>query len=226
MRCFSPTCLLLFTLPLLGQAQSAPPVAPAKRYFAGLDGSYSAFRSGFGWDGQGFAPTLVAGLSLQPRLALHLGLTASQRRFEHVAEWVDRVSYTRPFPIYAYYQTRLRTLSLPVLLRYDLGRQTDRRLQVQALGGLTLQATRELDQTTLADSTGTVFSSASDRHTTFAVALTVGPGLRYTLGPHVELTAHALLSVPLRPLAGVAGFTLIGSTSTVALGARYYLRPR
>lgn len=223
MRSFPLMWLLLLTLaPLLGQAQSAPPVAPVRRYFVGLDGSYSAFRSGFGWDGEGFAPSLVVGLALKPRLALHSGLTFSQRRFEALAEWVDRVSYARPFPIYARYQTRLRTLSLPVLLRYDLRQQADRRLQVQALGGLTLQAKHAFDQATLSDSTRTVFSSSTEGKTHFALAFTAGPGLLYNLNPHVELTAHALLNVPLRPL-GFMGSTLVGSTSSVALGARYYL---
>lgn len=226
MRSFPLTWLLLLTLaPLLSQAQSAPPVAPARRYFVGLDGSYNAFRSGFGWDGQGFAPSLVAGLAFEPRLALHLGLAFSQRRFEHLEEWVDRASYARPFPIYARYQTRLRTLSLPVLLRYDLRQREDRRLQVQAFGGLTLQASHALNQATLSDSTRTVFSSSTDGGMRFALALTAGPGLRYSLSPQVELTAHALLNVPVR-LFGFMGNPILGSTSSVALGARYYLQPR
>ncbi|GAB3298773.1 porin family protein [Hymenobacter tenuis] len=223
---FAPACLLLLPLPLLAQTSSPSSSPPPQRYYVGLDASYQAARTGFGWQGQGLAPTLVAGRWLKPRLALQLGLTPSQHRYENHSEWVDNSTYDRPFPIYARYHTRLRTLALPLLVRYELRGRPERRLQVHALGGFTLQASHQLNQTQYADSTRTVYKSEAQQYTGFTVLLTAGPGLRYRLGPQVELTADAQVHVPLSLLPWYGVFGMFGTSSTLALGARYTLPAR
>ncbi|MBO0360749.1 hypothetical protein J0X19_22500 [Hymenobacter sp. BT186] len=220
MRNFYWASLLLLPLPVFSQTQ------PEKGYFVGLEVGHSgAYRSDFGWAGQGFAPIITAGKLLKPGLTLQLGLSASQSRFEHRERWVIRANYPQPFPINVYSQTRQRTLLLPILLRIDLGKPAQRRLQLQAIAGATVMAYMHYDKQTQADSTNAVFFTNTNRSTSFDLGLTGGGGLLYKASPHMDLTATALLNLPLRPLAYII-YGSAGVTSTVSIGTRYYLKAR
>ncbi|GGG60044.1 outer membrane beta-barrel protein [Hymenobacter glacieicola] len=221
MLAFYWTSLLLLPLPVFSQSQ---PGKPEKTVYVGLEAGYHAYRSGFNWMGQGVAPTVTVGTTLQPGLSLQLGLSTSQRRSEHREQWVDRASYPQPFPIYAHYQTRLRTVQLPILLRADVGRPALGRLQAQGGVGITLMVDMQTNKSTLADSTCTIYFSDTDQYRSFGLGLTGGAGLCYAVGAHIDLTAQTLVTLPLRSLG--YGLSSVGMTSMVSIGTRYYFKAR
>lgn len=140
---FLPITILL---PWCGHAQTTP--TPRPRFYVGLSAASSSVKSPDGFTGTPtlpntrnslpLLPQLTAGWQLAPRLALQLGVRYAQQHDTYNFEQ-QRVDATeRPYLAPGYFAFQLRSVAVPVLLRYTLTRDAARRLQVDALGGVTL----------------------------------------------------------------------------------------
>ncbi|MDJ0364617.1 outer membrane beta-barrel protein [Hymenobacter sp. H14-R3] len=211
---------LLLGSPLLGVAQQA--TAPTYgRYYVGL-AAYASDYQGIG--GNSFrelrAPVqLTAGYQLLPRLAVQAGLAYKQDTFDYgTLSFVEQdpraiVARHQYFGQANWYHT-----SLSLLARYTLTRRATHRLQVDLLGGFTLEKERAATsyQYTTFDGTGAVFSSSTNTSAyRYSVGqLTAGLSARYRCTPHLDAVLDATLNSPLSRLESPP--SLAG-----ALGLRY-----
>ncbi len=222
---------LLLAAPLLGHAQAPTPApatpAAAPRYYVGLAAYHSNFQNLASWrqgdTGFRVPVQLTAGYQLRPRLALELGVAYSGRTVRYAQNYTYDANGT--FAAYQYsHATTGHLVSVSALARYGLTRRPARRLQVDALGGLTLVHGNFYNRGFEGNNnSGTFETRFFDEHYTYnTLLLTAGLGLRYRLTSRAELnldlaTNHNLRGLPIYG-GGLAGFT--GST---ALGLRYRL---
>jgi hypothetical protein len=133
-------------------------------------------------------PALTAGVQVGPRWALQAGMAY---------HWTGD-SYTTPSYYYGNggvvggrtITTRYQYFTAPVLLRYTLTSMAER-FHMDGLAGITLlrsfyHYSNELD--------GYSFPGGQIDNTATKASFTLGPAVRYTLTPHVELTANGLVS--------------------------------
>jgi hypothetical protein len=138
-------------------------------------------------------PALSAGLQLNPRLALQLGVAY---------HWTSD-SYTTPtynsgtgIPGTDTNTNNYKYFTVPVLLRYTFIPSVER-FHVDGLAGVSVLHTRyHYAHTAAFPSIPISYSEEITSHVTRA-SLTLGPSLRYTLSPGVELVANSLVSVGL-----------------------------
>ena len=210
---------LLLGFPLLSRAQTTE-VAPAPRLYVGLAAYHSNYQNLGSWR-QGDAGfrvpvQLTVGYQLCPRLALELGVAYSGRTTTYAYE----TSYSTgggPLTNYQYTRTATeRTTSVSALARYALTRQPAHRLQVEALGGVTL-----MHRNLYARGSETNDLSGSPQTTPFAnrgsfndLLLTAGLGLRYRLSSRFALNFDLTTN---RSLSNAS----YGFTGSSALGLRY-----
>ena len=214
--------LLLFS-PLLSRGQSPAEPAAAPRFYVGLAAYHSNYQNLGSWrqSDTGFrVPVqLTAGYQLRPRLALELGAAYSGRSGAYAFDRYLNQGTGGPVWYYLYSNTftdRITTVS--ALARYTLTRQPAHRLQVDALGGLTLVHGNSYSRGFEAsDFSGTFESVPFDRRSTHNdFLLTAGLGLRYRLAPRFELDFDLTTNRNLNNQRVYSGFT-----GSAALGVRY-----
>ena len=183
--------LLLFAgclgLPLVGIAQTTP------HYYAGLSASLlrdSPFNQYVSPNLYGAA--LTGGVQLSPRWALQTGVGINWR--------TD--SYT--YPRYAigggsptstsYSSNRYTVLTVPVLVRCTFT-QPAARFHVDGLAGFTLLHYLTHQEFSTTYTTGQNPDYQEINFIANDLALTLGPAVRYTLTPQVELVAHGFTNV-------------------------------
>lgn len=205
------TGLLVATSSLVSSAQTtdAPP-----RFYVGpgvslltdapfVDGSASTI----------LGPALTGGGRLSPRWAVQVGAALAWRNQTEI------VPPNSTIPIAGTLDTHTATLIVPVLGRYTFA-PTPKRFHVEALGGLTvLRAAFTYTYTAVPPaSTGQPTYQEVRRKNQVTGNLSLGPGVRYTVSPHVELAAHALVNA-------VIGYSLAHFTDraflNVQVGAHY-----
>jgi hypothetical protein len=214
---------LLATAPLFALAQAVGP-APTPRYYVGLAAYSSAYQ---GLEGNAFRggpriPVQVAaGYQLRPRLAVQLGVAYSGVSYSTFG--ISRYFITQGAPAGVYFdyssQRKERNTSVALLARYTLTRQPAHRLQVDVLGGATMEVEHYAYSSVNTDSLRVpVTSRYAENGTNWAYLVTAGPSVRYRFGRHLEALLDFTLSYDFdrshRPYSSL----LTGAT---ALGLRY-----
>ncbi|AMR29239.1 hypothetical protein A0257_20495 [Hymenobacter psoromatis] len=210
----------LLVAPLASQAQQPSP--PAYRYYGGL-ALYSSdyqYVSGNSFSDLSVPVQATLGYQLRPRLAVQASLAYSQ----YTSDW-GRLSQTQITPDFTaidnyFGQSVARSHSFSLLARYTLTRRAAHRLQVDMLGGATLEqhsfASAYQYTHTFTDKAGTTTSTSfNEQGYTYSLwLLTGGVSARYGLGRHLEAVLDATLNSRLARLESPP--TLAG-----ALGLRY-----
>jgi hypothetical protein len=213
---------LLATAPLLSFAQ-ADAAAPTPRYYVGLAAYSSTYQplSRNAYRGGTRVPfQVVAGYQLRPRLAVQLGVAYSGLSYKYS----NAGSYSSPGSANTSYDYRVqnkeRNTSVTLLARYTLTRKPAHRLQVDVLGGVTMEvqqyAYSSINIDT--DSSQVVTYRYAESGTNWAYLVTAGPSVRYRFGRHLEALLDFTLSHDFdrshRPYSSVF-------TGATALGLRY-----
>jgi opacity protein-like surface antigen len=182
----------LVSLPLLSTAQTTATSFASHFYVgAGVTVHSSKPFHDYGYSSTQVGPVLTAGLRFTPRLALQLSgaYTWLNTRESHDSFFSDSGVAQGTFDL----DSRGKLLTLPLLLRATF---TDlaKRLRVDALGGPMLLYSR----TNVKFSTtyqGQATPTTSDTYVDTSFSFALGPGLRYTLTPRVDLALDALVNM-------------------------------
>jgi hypothetical protein len=174
-------------LPLVSVAQTDP---VASRFYVGVGAD---LLTNVPFTSPGVArllgPALAAGVHLTPHLALQTGVAYHWDSDFRSASYSDPAQQLTPIINTSTF--RAKYFTFPVLLRYTFT-PSPQRFQVDALAGVTLIHT-----------TGyTLYTSDAiryPRHDEYnygatRASLTLGPAVRYSVSPRVELTANGLVS--------------------------------
>lgn len=188
--------LLLLALPLASWAQSAP--APAPRFFGGLGASVGTYQLPGTFGVNVAAPVLTAGVQLCPRWALQAGAAYAQEKTAYNYYgfgYADgRLGYGSDAGA-----TRRRTVAVPVRLRYTATNPA-RRFRFDVLAGVALVHSAVRTAGTRGDSAQTAFTPYDQASAATGLYATLGPGVRYALGPRWDVTGefvfHELLNNP------------------------------
>jgi hypothetical protein len=184
--------LLAGSLPIASHAQTAP------RFYVGLGANLLTnvpfLSGGAAPTSEGtrlYGPALTAGLQLNPRLALQAGVAYTWQNSSYYQVYNE---LNQPTPVVQQGALHAKYFTIPVLLRYTFAPAAER-FHVDALAGLTL-ATSSYRNSASSTSVTSPYSYEYNGVTTKA-NVTLGPAVRYTLVPNVELTANALVSARL-----------------------------
>lgn len=226
-------------LPVCSYAQTAP-VTGAK-FYVGLGAASSLLKSPDGFaatpvtpithNDAPVLPQLTAGWQLAPRLALQLGVRYAQQRstYTFVQGSTTGSGSAGLFP--GFESFRFRSIAAPVLLRYTLTHNPAQRVQVDALGGVTLVRRwtqyHNLRRVSSPDSTQADF--ALDTQSALAstdVHATLGLGVRCRVASRLELAAEVLanyqVNTPKRPTIGTTTLTEVSRLApTGSVGVNY-----
>lgn len=208
------TGLLVATASLSGFAQAT---ASTPRFYVGAGGSLLTDAPFVGSGSSTIlGPSLTGGVRLSPRWAVQVGAALAWRNQD------SPISYSppgSPRPIEGTLDMHTATLTVPLLARFTFA-PAPKRFHAEALGGLTVlrAATTYTYTATPPASTGQATYQETRRDNRITGNLSLGPGVRYTATPHVELVAHALVNA-------VLGYSLAHFTDraflTVQVGAHY-----
>jgi hypothetical protein len=211
LRFFSLTGLLVATSSLasFAQATDAPP-----RFYAGAGASLLT-DSPFKDSGSStiVGPSITAGVRLSSRWAVQVGAALAWRNVTEI------VPPNRTVPIAGTLDKHTATLIIPILGRFTFA-PAPKRFHVEALGGLTVlrAATTNTYTAVPPASTGQPTYREVRLQNQISGNISLGPGVRYTVSPHVELAAHALVNA-------VIGYSLAHFTDraflNVQVGAHY-----
>lgn len=180
--------LLSGLLPLAGHAQTAPATS---RFYVGVGANLLTnvpFKDN-GTVPKLAGPALTAGLQLTPHLAVQAGLSYHTQKDSFYYTYT-----TSTGPAISQGSTRYNYFLVPVLLRYSITAPTAR-VHFDALGGSTLM--RATVNGSYSDSGSPLYDNQDYHDANTKAFLTVGPALRYTVSPRVELTANGLVSAAL-----------------------------
>jgi hypothetical protein len=205
---------LLLGLPIVGQAQTTE-VVPTPRFYVGL-GVYRSYYNRLGNPynlGTAVPVQATLGYQLRPRLTLQASLAYSGNSGHSEGTLTD---YTTGNTGEYFSNYRNRFLTLAVQGRYALMRQTAHRLQLDAVGGATIER-----HTFRGNGANPNFGSPSPGTTTpydlnsanNVYLISLGPSVRFRLASRVEAVGDWLLNVDTRAAEH--------PNSSFALGLRY-----
>ena len=177
----------LVSLPLVGAAQAS---VASPHFYVGAGASLLTNAFFNIYDTPRFlSPSLTGGLQLSPHWAIQIGAALGWRSSSSTSGYYSTGSSAPDIYTYEYRST---LLAVPVLGRYTFGPAT-KRIRVDGLGGITfMHSTNHNTYTTT--SPGKPVDSYQNNYSSTSASLTLGPGVRYALSPHVELAAHGLLN--------------------------------
>ncbi|MFD1468913.1 outer membrane beta-barrel protein [Hymenobacter caeli] len=214
---------LAIALPLVGAAQSVAPASLSPQFFVGLGGAVNTYQRLDGFDKNSLAPVLTAGVQLRSRLALQIGVGYRQRTDQSSFSgggYLDDSGQSQPSSsTSSYYQRRLR---VPVLVRYGVTRGGQGRFQVDMLGGLTLERYwNGYDYVVTNENTKAVVQNDFYHGAANGLYFTLGPSVRYRVGPHLDLTGDAVINCLLQR--NTAPYYTFSDrlSGNLALGIRY-----
>ena len=220
--------------PALAQTTADAPAPP--RYYVGL-AAYTSFYQPIGHPAPGYTAAiqsssfrlpvqLTAGYYLSPRVAVQVGLAYSTGTTQYgLTSVYSSPTPGAPSPYTTIEGHSIQTqLATSVLGRYTLTANPAHRLQVDALGGFTLEHSIRSNQGTFIDgSQGAAVSNNYDYTSTRnTLLLTGGVGARYRLSRRFGLTYDFTVNKVLNNTNDYGGSN-IGNTLTTshALGLRY-----
>ncbi len=173
-------------LPLLSAAQTTP---ASSKFYVGVGTSVLTdivFRpSAYSPTPALVGPSLTLGWQFTPRLGAQVG-----------ASYAWRTIGTGDPTFYSVYQVRYRVFTAPLLLRYSF-RPTTSRFHVDAFGGVTLQRSVVSYDYRFAFSGTPYPDGIAGQSTSTRANLTLGPAVRYSLTPQLELAATPLVNMSL-----------------------------
>jgi hypothetical protein len=197
----------LASLPLLSAAQTNP-----TRFYLGAGVTVLTNQPFHTYGSTQVGPALTAGLQFTPRLALQLSGAYTWQN--------DKGSYNTYYggstPGTLSYESRSKLFTFPLLLRATL---TDpaKPLRVDALfGPMWLHGTAR--STSSVTYQGQIVSNNTDSYSDNSFSLALGPALRYTLTPRLELAVDALVNLGLGDNGGSFSERLF---SNVVAGVQY-----
>ncbi|OGX84272.1 hypothetical protein BEN49_11405 [Hymenobacter coccineus] len=211
------TGLLAGALPLAGSAQTTE-TTPLPRYYVGL-GIYQFPASGT------YAPVVPTfGLQFRPRWAVQASVAFKPQGYDYNDSYAF-YDYSSAGPNSGQYHdvnysstVRIRSLAVPVLVRYTLTRQQQHRFQADLLGGLTwLHRSYHSEQRTIDQTLGTD-ETDSYSYTNNNLYLTLGPSLRCRIWKGLEATGELTYQFKVFSPSGFYGSNFTGN---VAAGLRY-----
>jgi hypothetical protein len=178
----------LASLPLFGAAQTTP-----TRFYVGAGVSVLSDRPFHNYSTTQVGPALTAGMQFTPRLALQV--SGACRWSSSSGSYQTYYTGTTPTATFIY-ETRTKLFTFPLLLRATLT-EPAKPLRVDALfGPMWLHSTAR--STSSITSQGQTFPNNSNSYSDNAFSLALGPALRYTLTPRLELALDALVNISLR----------------------------
>lgn len=220
------TAGLLVGIAAPGFAQDASPAA--HHFYAGLTAYSSSFQplGGQSYLGGGSQTTVpfqvVAGYQLRPRWAVQLGAAYSgtSRAYSYFGRYAEPGG-ANGYDFSNTGTSTVRALSVALLGRYTLTRKLDRRLQVDALGGVTYEHGSVSDTGLYTSNLGgpLLTSDYNSVVRTNSLLVGLGPGLRFRAARRLDVMLDVVFS---SPLYGHSHFDL---TSATALGLRYRFGP-
>ncbi|MGI4760518.1 MAG: outer membrane beta-barrel protein [Janthinobacterium lividum] len=177
----------LVALPLLSAAQTLP---SSPKYYVGVGASVltgqivhpAFYSSGPNMVG----PALTFGMRLTPHWGAQIGVAYSWRTKDDTYFYDGQ----NGFSSFSRLRTRTQAFTVPLLLRYSF-MPNPGRFHIDALGGTTL-----LHTTTSYDSVLGIAANSGEENS-ISTNLTLGPALRYSLIPKVELSVASFSSVAL-----------------------------
>ena len=175
--------LLMVILPLASHAQTTP------RFYVGAGANLFTnvpFLEG-GMAPRLYGPALTAGLQITPHLALQTGVAYTWQNITRSQSYNDP---NRVVPVVEQLDYRAKYFIIPVLLRYTFTPAAER-FHVDALAGMTLIRSSYRNRFSSNYSSP---PSYEYKGSNTSANVTLGPAVRYTLVPNVELTANALVS--------------------------------
>ena len=197
-------------------AQTLPTTPEYPRYFVGAscilgnyEATYPRIRS---YDEGVFSPCLTLGYQLVPRAAVQLSLERSS----------DQLSIDSFLPLpngqstrFQHYQENHQHFAIPLVLRLTGTRQLNHRLQFDALAGFTIihSSFSRVFEGFNEQQQSISYSELAERTTN--LALSIGGGIRYRFGRHLEAVADANLNRTISS-ASTSGFVNVYTT-----GLRY-----
>jgi hypothetical protein len=193
---FTAASLLAGILPLASYAQTTP------RFYVGAGANLLTNVPFTGGNGPQlsasatprlYGPSLTAGLQLNSRLALQTGVSYFWKNSSYYSSFYQNSpDPSQPFLVIQQGDFQAKYFTIPVLLRYTFAPAAER-FHVDALAGVTLALNSY--HNSYSDNSYPYYFDY-DGSTTKA-SVTLGPAVRYTLVPNVELTANALVSATL-----------------------------
>lgn len=222
-----PLASLLLAAPFAALAQR--PTLPLPRLYVGLAAYTSAFQPIGNSAQMGFSVPVQAtlGYQLRPRLAVQAEVSYQGQRYGYYYAGPAGATVTngqlRLGPIrQTTANSERRAVAASLLARYTLTRQPLRRLQLDLLGGLSLEHYHAVTHGVTTDSVATPVSTFDYDNIDTSLLLSGGAGGRYRLGPRLEATGTVLVGVPLTGYGGLRNFEFRFKPS-FALGLRYSL---
>lgn len=158
-------------------------------------------------------PALTAGVRLSPRWAVQVGGALAWRNVTEI------VPPNQTIPIAGALDRHTATLIVPVLGRFTFA-PAPKRFHVEALGGLTVLRAVTTNTYTAVPPAATGQPAYQEVRLQKQISgnISLGPGVRYTVSPHMEFAAHALVNA-------VIGYSLAHFTDraflNVQVGAHY-----
>jgi len=214
---------LLAGAALPARAQTPADTPPAPRFYVGL-GAYSSYYQPLGgrpYSGVSVPVQLTAGWQLRPRLAVQVGVAYSGISDNYAYSTTSYTAAGVPTGSYDVAGTNTeRRATATALARYTLTRKPAHRLQIDLLGGLTLEHLSFHGRGTRLESfqPTPVVAPYDYRFADTSLLLTLGAGLRYRLTQRFELTYDLTFS---RAVASDTPSLYTNLTSASALGLRY-----
>lgn len=138
-------------------------------------------------------PALTAGIQLTPRLAMQVSPSYHWKYDSYTYPNFTYGSGTPATNVLVEFRRKLFTI--PVLLRYTFTEPTSA-FHVDGLTGFTILHSR-YDNTVTGPLTGSAYYPTDYRGAATKANFTLGPAVRYSLTPSVELTANGLVNAVL-----------------------------
>ncbi|SET13346.1 outer membrane beta-barrel protein [Hymenobacter actinosclerus] len=204
-------CAAALLMPLLGSAQSSEPAG--SRYYIGLAAYTNWYqRLSREQDGSRWPPlALTLGYQLRPRWAVQLSAAYSSSPGSYAG--VARNPDGSPIGNYRNHY-RNSALSMTALGRYTITRTLSNRLQLDALGGFSVDRqayqAKGYNPDYLTPAQTTPFDLSSHNYN---YALSVGPSLRYRISSGLEAVGEGTVNMDLRAPRMI--------TTSASLGLRY-----
>jgi len=185
---------------LLNASFCAAQQTPIPRFYGGVQAFVSSFPIFYPGATNSYLEysgpvELLAGYRFAPRWAVQVGWIGTRKIYHYESRYVDS---TTGGDVVNMSRADHRNTAIPVLIRYSLTRKATHRIQFNVLAGVTLvHASYQRRTTRLVDEQLVIDDRKANSATN--LALCIGPSVRCSLGPHLELVAHYGHNATLNP---------------------------
>jgi len=169
-------------------------------------------------------PQLTAGYQFTPRWTLQIGVAPVRNSFSSSGAGTNLAGQ----PVSERYASTTRSLAVPLLARYTLAARSWKNLRVDVLaGGVAFWSRGETHF--IRTENGVITTDFHQTRALMNAFAALGPGVRYGLGRHVEVTAEWLFYKNLKSTSAFYQLNSTGNktgvTNSVMVGVRYRFGP-